>query len=289
MSMTGKRVSRRAFLKLTGGSLAAAGVLGLPPLRLDSKIPIATQMWCVREQAKDDLAGQLEALAEMGYQGVEFADEYFGHTPKQIRKILDDNGLKVAGNHINLEHMLGDRLGPTIELHETLGAKNLIIRSLKKEQYSSKDAVLRLAEQVNEISEKLRPHGMRTGFHNHAEIFEKYDGKTAWDILGENTTKDFILQLDTGNAMHAPVPVDIVELVRRHPGRTVTTHIKPFSRANEKAYLGADELPWKEIIRAMEQVGGTEWYIIEYEVPGTPPLVALKENLALFKKLRQEA
>ena len=287
--MSASDISRRQFLKLTGGTMAAAGMLGFRNPLNGSKIPIATQMWVVRREAKDDLAGVLKSLADLGFQGVEFADDYFGHSVKDIRKMLDDNGLKVAGNHINLEHMLGDRLGPTVELHETLGARHLIIRSLRKEQYSSRDAIMRLAWQMNEIAERLEPYGMRVGFHNHAEIFEKYNGEMAWNILADNTRADVILQLDTGNAMHSPVPVEVETLILRNPGRTDTAHIKPFSKSNEKAYLGEDDLNWKNIIHLMETVGGTEWYIIEYEIEGIPPLQALKDNIEIFKNMLAEA
>jgi hypothetical protein len=33
-------------------------------------------------------------------------------------------------------------------------------------------------------------------------------------------------------------------------------------------------------------VGGLEWYIIEYEREGVPPLEALEANLKGFRKLR---
>jgi hypothetical protein len=37
---------------------------------------------------------------------------------------------------------------------------------------------------------------------------------------------------------------------------------------------------------AAETKGGLEWYIIEYEIEGVPPVEALKANLELFRKLR---
>jgi len=37
---------------------------------------------------------------------------------------------------------------------------------------------------------------------------------------------------------------------------------------------------------ASESVGGVEWYIIEYEREGVPPLESLKANFDSFKKLR---
>jgi hypothetical protein len=66
----------------------------------------------------------------------------------------------------------------------------------------------------------------------------------------------------------------------------VSLHVKPFSKKNPNAYLGADDLDWPAIMTASESVGGLEWYIIEYEREGVPPLESLKANFESFKKLR---
>ena len=46
-------------------------------------------------------------------------------------------------------------------------------------------------------------------------------------------------------------------------------HVKPFSKKDPNAYLGADELHWPAIMTAGESVGGVEWYIIEYRARRT--------------------
>ena len=80
--------------------------------------------------------------------------------------------------------------------------------------------------------------------------------------------------------------MSLVDLIRRNTARTVTMHVKPYSKKNPDAYLGSDELDWPGIMTAVESVGGVEWYIIEYEREGVPPLESLKANLESFKKLR---
>ena len=64
-----------------------------------AKIPIAVQLYSVREDCAKDLPGTLKAIAKMGYKGVEFAG-YHGRSAKDLRRMLDDLGLKVAGSHI---------------------------------------------------------------------------------------------------------------------------------------------------------------------------------------------
>jgi sugar phosphate isomerase/epimerase len=81
--------------------------------------------------------------------------------------------------------------------------------------------------------------------------------------------------------------VQLVDLIRRNAGRTTTMHIKPHSKANPDAYIGKDDLDWPGIMTAAESVGGIEWYIIEYEREGVPPLESLRSNLEAFTTLRK--
>ena len=135
------------------------------------------------------------------------------------------------------------------------------------------------------MAARLTPHLMRVLHYNHTTDFNRIDGEYWWNRFADLTSKDVILQFDTGNAseMEGVTPQSFLA---RNAGRTVTMHVKPFSRKDPNAYLGADELDWPAILKAAEGTGGVEWYIIEYEKEGIPPLEALKANLERFKKLR---
>ena len=67
-----------------------------------SRIPIALELYSVREDAAEDTTGTLEAVAKMGYEGVEFAG-YYGHSAEDLRKMCDDLGLQVIGTHTGLD------------------------------------------------------------------------------------------------------------------------------------------------------------------------------------------
>jgi sugar phosphate isomerase/epimerase len=135
------------------------------------------------------------------------------------------------------------------------------------------------------VAERLKPHKMRVGYHNHTKDFNRIDGEYWWNRFADQTAKAVILQFDTGNAseMEGVTPQSLIE---RNAGRTISMHVKPFSKKDPNAYLGKDELDWPAIMTAAETKGGIEWYIIEYEKEGVPPLEALKANLEAFKKLR---
>jgi len=279
--------TRRDILKL--GGAAAASALLVPafpePARAAwKKTPVGTQLWCVRKQLAGDIPGTLNALAAAGFDGVEL-ENAFGKPGAEWRKHLDAAKLKACGFHHTLAELQGDKLGATIEFNQAIGNRNLIIRSLAGDVYKSADLLKKTADAVNEAAEKVKPHKMRVGYHNHSADFNRIDGEYWWNRFADATTKDVVLQLDTGNASQLTGAI-IIDLVRRNAGRTRTMHVKPFSKQNPDAYIGADELDWPAIMTAVESTGGVEWYIIEYEREGAPPVDALKANLEAFRKMR---
>jgi sugar phosphate isomerase/epimerase len=179
----------------------------------------------------------------------------------------------------------GDKLQTAIEFNQAIGNDRLIVRSLPKDVYTSKAELLKVASTLNEISEKLKPAGLRVGYHNHTSDFNKIEGEYWWNLFADQTRKNVILQFDTGNASEME-GVSVLDFLKRNKGRTISMHVKPFSKAKPDAFLGADELKWNEIMKVCETVGGIEWYIIEYERPEHPPLDALRANYQNFLKMR---
>jgi sugar phosphate isomerase/epimerase len=278
--------TRRDILRL--GGAAAASVLLAPVLpgraAAWKKVPIGTQLWCVRKQLATDIPGTLKTLGSMGYEAVEL-ENAFGKSGAEWRQHLDAANLKACGFHHRLDELQGDMLEASVQFNQAIGNRNLIIRSLAPPVYTSADLLKKTADAVNAIAGRLKPHNMRVGYHNHTTDFNRIDGEYWWNRFADLTSKDVILQFDTGNASEAE-GVAPQSFITRNAGRTISMHVKPFSKKDPNAYLGADELDWKAIMTAAEGVGGIEWYIIEYEKEGVPPLESLKANLELFKKLR---
>jgi sugar phosphate isomerase/epimerase len=284
--MSAVPLTRRDALKLGAGAAASAWLA--PVARAGAAtwkpIPIGTQLWCVRQQLAGDIPGTLRALGALGYQAVEL-ENAFGRPAAEWKAQLDAAGLKACGFHHRLSELQGDTLAASVEFNQAIGNRNLIIRSLAPGVYTSAELLKQTADEVNQVAERLKPHGMRVGYHNHTTDFGRIDGEYWWSRFADQTTKDVILQFDTGNAseMEGVTPQSFIE---RNAGRTISMHVKPFSRKDKNAYLGRDELDWPAIMTAAETRGGIEWYIIEYEKEGVPPLESLKANLELFRKLR---
>ena len=230
----------------------------------------------MRKQLAGDIPGTLKALGAMGYEGVEL-ENAFGRPGAEWKGHLDAARLKACGFHHRLSELQGDKLAASVEFNQAIGNRNLIIRSLEPAVYTSADLLKKTADEVNAVAERLKAHEMRVGYHNHTTDFNRIDGEYWWNRFADQTSKDVILQFDTGNAseMEGVTPQS---LIARNAGRTITMHVKPFSRKDPNAYLGVDELDWPAILSAADGVGGIEGYIIEYETgrptPGRRPFRA---------------
>jgi sugar phosphate isomerase/epimerase len=233
------------------------------------KLPIALQLYSVREEAAKNLPYVLEEVAKMGYDGVEFAG-YYGHNAQEVKKWLDANGLICEGAHLGIDTLLGDALAATVEFQATLGNKFLIVPGLSAARTASKAAWLETAGLMNEISDALAPHGMRTGYHNHHTEFLPMEGTLPWDIFFGNTKSEVIMQFDVGNALHGGGHA--APFLKAYPGRAQTVHVKEYSATNDKALIGEGDVDWKEIFELCETIGKTEWYVVEQESYAYPPL-----------------
>ena len=164
------------------------------------KIPIALQLYSVRNELEADSRGTLEAVAEMGYRGVEFAGPP-RHEPEELRGLLDALGLSCCGWHTAYGSVQEERVGETVAFNKTLGNNRLIVPAMPEDRRGSRADWLELAAFFNRLSERLRVHGMSTGYHNHNFEVAPLDGETPWDTFFGGTKEEVIMQLDLGNAM----------------------------------------------------------------------------------------
>ncbi len=233
-------------------------------LRAAARVPVAIQLFSLRRQCEQDLEGTLAYVREVGFEGVELAG-FYGRTAAQLRDMLAQHSLRCCGSHTPLPQLTGDKLNSTIEDNRTLQNRNLIVPGLPKEYEESAGSWQRAADVFNDVAEKLRPEGMRVGYHNHDIEFRPVDGVLPWAVLYQHTKPEVILQLDTGNARVGGA--DPTALIEQFPGRAVTVHVKDYLPGHLDPVLGSSDFDWKRFTQACVLHGSTEWYIIEHDCP----------------------
>jgi sugar phosphate isomerase/epimerase len=276
-------VLRAVGLGTVGLAMPARGATGAP-----APIPIALQLYSVRDDCRTDFDAALAQVAAMGFAGVEFAGYYhYENEPAKLRRRLDDLNLKAAGTHVRTSAFADDTIARTIDFHQAIGCRFLIVPS--DAAFTDPEKSRALAETFNRTAARLKPLGMACGFHNHKGEFATDGGKTWWDLFAERTTPDVILQQDCGWTTMAGL--DPVAQIRRHPGRTKSTHFKPVvlpqHAQTRKALLGEDSVDWAAVYAACVTVGGTEWVVLEQEEypDGRSPMDCTRQSLAGLRKI----
>lgn len=285
-------VSRRDVLRWTAAAGAAAVALPKSLLAHSRRAPaLSVQLYSVRDDCHKDFDGALKQIAEMGFDGVEFAGYHkYSGDPAGLRKKLDELNLKAAATHIGAGSFSPDKIKETIEFHKTIGCKFLIVPG--DGRFTNPEKSKDYAEFMNKTAEALKPEGLFTGHHNHTgEMQMAGDGKMWWDLFAERTSKDVVLQQDMGHTMYAGV--DPTALVRKYPGRTKTTHIKcrpPKGSKGKKPFVGEDCFDWKGYFAACYEVGGTEWLSLEQEEypDGKSPMECTKISFEGIRKILKE-
>jgi sugar phosphate isomerase/epimerase len=252
------------------------------------KIPIGIQMYSVRDDEKRDLMGTLKALREMGYECVEFWAPYFDWSAaraKEVRKHLDDLGLRCYSNHTATKHFADEHLPHVIELNHILGSRYVIMAHAGPQK--DLDGWRRTAEVLATTAPKLKQASLGCGYHNWDVDFRPVNGTRPIDILTGNTTKEVAFQLDVATCLAAGA--DPLAFIKANAGRIKTYHLKDWSDDPQKKYrvlLGEGIGRWKELLEVAETVGEVEHYLIEQEGSRFSQMETAKRCLDNFKTIR---
>ena len=293
------KTTRREFLKTSALVLAGTTLLSKTGCSSKPKTTLALQLYCVREDMRNDPLGSLTQLAEMGYTHLEHANyvnhEFYGWTATEFKKVLDDLGLKMPSGHTTLrpEHWddaVGDFTPEWKRLVDDaayMGQEYVISPSMNRQMYSSYDKFKWFMDIFNKCGELCQERGMRFGYHNHDYEFSvKLNGETLWDLIMNNTDADkVVMQLDTGNMYIAGAKAK--DVLAQYPGRYDNIHVKDMIQGEDGKYestiLGKGLVGVREAADlARDQ--GTRLFIIEQEsYQGRTPMDCMEENFAIMR------
>jgi len=251
-----------------------------------ASIPVGLELYSVREALKKDLEGTVRAVAQMGYQCVEFYAPYYDWTEaqtKQMRKLLDDLGIHCYSTHNSESYFTAQNIQRTRDLNLILGSKYVVLSHADPKPGS--DGWKGVADDLNAAADQLEPSGLRAGYHNHVAEFRPVDGRRPLEILAKNTKASVVLQLDVGTCLEAGS--DPVAWIKANPGRIRSIHCKDWSPDPGKGYtvlFGEGAADWKGIFSAAESTGGVEYYLVEQEGSRFPELETAKKCLESFRE-----
>jgi sugar phosphate isomerase/epimerase len=272
--------SRRVFL----GAVAAAPLTSV--FGKAKAVPIGLELYSVRDELKKDIPGTLKAVANMGYECVEFFAPYYEWTPenaREVRKQLDDLKLKCYSTHNGMESFSPEGLSKAIELNKILGTRYIVLAH-PGNTINTLDDWKHVVNVLNTANHRMSSEGLHAGYHNHDLEWKPIDGQKPIELIAANTNKNIMLQLDVGTCLETGN--DPVAWIHKNPGRIKSIHLKDWSP--EKGYrvlFGDGVASWKKIFAAAESAGGAEYYLIEQEGSDYPELETAERCLVAYRNL----
>ncbi len=247
-----------------------------------TKIPVALQLYTVRDDIRKDWERTLRDIARIGYAGVEFAG-YADRTASDLKSLLADLNLRPAGGHVPIGQLESD-LDRVIDFALELGNPYVVCPWIPQERRKKKSDWLAIAQLFNSVGEKCRQNGLTFCYHNHSFEFEKFDDACALDLLFGATNPELVkAELDTYWIQHGGA--DPAEYLRCYSGRCPLLHLKDMADDEKRSFaeVGRGILDWKTIFEAAD-AGGVEWYIVEQDTCPGPPIESAH---ASFENLRK--
>lgn len=303
-------LSRRKFLmsgslSLAGTMLWSKGLFATNTLVKDDEHILGIQLYSVRDDMKNDPSGTLKQLAAMGYKNVEHANyingKFYGYTPVDFKKLLDDLGLKMPSGHTVMNNAdwnkttndFTDKWKQTVEDAATVGQLYVISPWLDESLRKNYDDLVSFLDVFNKCGELCKKSNLKFGYHNHDFEFKySLNGKQIYDIILDKTDPSLVLQqIDIGNMYGAGGRA--LDIIKKYPGRFESMHVKDEIKSPgkgemndeyESTVLGKGILPVKEIVALAKESGGTTEFIIEQEsYQGKTPIECAAEDLKVLQ------
>lgn len=277
------RLSRRTFLALSSMLPAAFFTRAFAA----NSIPVGLELYSVRDELQRDPQATVRAVAKMGFQCVEFYGPYYAWThdqAKQMRKLLDDLGIRCNSTHNDAANFSPDKLEHARDLNLILGSTYIVQASAG--EHLDLDGWKKVADTLNAAATRLEPDNLKVGYHNHQPEFTPIQGTRPIEIIAKNTKPSVMLQLDVGTCLNSGG--DPAAWIRSNPGRIRSIHLKDWSSDSAKGYqvlFGEGDAKWKEIFAAAESVGGVEYYLLEQEGSRFGELETAKRCLEAYHKI----
>jgi sugar phosphate isomerase/epimerase len=227
-----------------------------------SQIRLALQLYTVRDHIKEDYAGTLRAVKEIGY---DFVEALPGpDSGEEMRRMYDDAGLSIVGMHVALNLLEGD-LDRWIGYAKAVGGADLVCPWLPENRRKTREDWLATAAVLEGLGARCTEAGLRLAYHNHNFEFTRFDGKYALDLLYENTTPENVCcELDTYWIKHGGA--DPAEYIRKLAGRGPLLHIKDMAADENRSFaeVGRGILDWPGIREAALE-SGVECCVVEQD------------------------
>lgn len=253
------------------------------------EMEFGAQLYTLRDllTTKEDVEKTFAKVAAMGYKSVQVSGMKYLNI-QQIKELSEKHDLKVVGAHVSIDRF-EQEFETVMEEYSALGAPTCGVGSVGGDKFEqTADGVKKLTERLVAISEKMKPYNIKFTYHNHAFEFIKYDGKTQFDIMIEESrgADNFTFCYDTYWAQVGGV--DVCEYIEKLAGRLPLLHLKDHKTVDWNNFtmceIGQGTLNWKNIIETYQKTNPGGFMVVEQDHCDGCPLDSMKISIDYLMK-----
>ena len=245
---------------------------------------IAVTLYNLREHCRteSDFDRTLDKVCAIGYQAIQLSGVALD--VKTVKKQLDKHNLYCCATHEGLANITADDLTPLIDKMQCLECDFTALGGPGMTYINSYNMTCELADKMLKAGEELLNHGIRLGYHNHAQEFKKFaeNNKTMLET--------FYLRTATPNRPKVYAEIDVhwvargggspVRWIWNVNGRMPVVHFKDLAIWEGEPRIcevGEGNLDWPAIIKACQETN-VRWYSIEQDTewPGRDIFESIK-------------
>lgn len=189
-------------------------------------VPVALQLYTVRDQMARSVADTLRAVKAAGYDHVEPAG-LFGLSGDDFRAALDDAGLRAVSAHVALAEF-GSDPAATVAVYKKLGCKYLVVPYLPEEMRYGTPRFAQVLQSIEAIGRACADAGMQLLYHNHDFEFTKMDdGRYVLDYMYDTIAPEYLAtELDV--CWVRVGGEDPADYLKKYADRAPVVHLKDY-------------------------------------------------------------
>ena len=207
-------------------------------------LPVALQLYSVRDDLAKDFAGVLHQVKTMGYDGVELSD-LNGMEAKEVKALLEKEGLTALSAHVPPAELF-ENLEKTVAYYTEIGCQYLVFPWMPEEMRENPEVFIETVGKIAKAGQYAAEHGLTLLYHNHDFEFKTFDGKYLLDILYDTVPEQYLkTEIDTCWVKFAGL--DPADYVRKYTGRAPVVHLKDFITSGKSDVVPYELLGKEEV------------------------------------------
>lgn len=198
-------------------------------------LPVAVQVYSVRDNAEKDFKGTMEKIKEIGYAGVELAGLY-GLEPSYIKQVLAELELVPVSAHVPFQELTEDLEG-TVAKYKEIGVSYIAIPYLGDEDRPGAPKFEENLKKMVKIGQCCKENGMQMLYHNHDfEFIKMPNGQYGLDYIYSTLSPD-LLATEIDTCWVKVAGEDPAEYIKKYTGRSPVVHLKDFIKEGMPANM----------------------------------------------------